>query len=200
MRADDADEFVGGDDFGFLPELWEMALIAGNQVVRAGGVGAFQENVIGGVGRDLKRAGGRHEMSPVFEEPKKLLPESFANMKFRAREHGTVLREDRRRQVEAGRPGNGQKKNGALQPAGLSAADATMLVSRTKRRGSIQSCSTWPVRPYFLALLFRKAFFFPRAALMMRSIWRDERDVVSLRRDSSPMARRTSGSGEASRT
>jgi hypothetical protein len=28
MRADDADQFAGGDDFGFLPELWEMALIA----------------------------------------------------------------------------------------------------------------------------------------------------------------------------
>src|SRR5229473_3669324 len=59
MRPDDADEFAGADDFGFLPELWEVALIAGNQVVRAGGVGAFEENVIGGVGRDLKRAGGR---------------------------------------------------------------------------------------------------------------------------------------------
>ncbi len=85
MRPDDADKFAGGDDFGFLPELWEMALIAGDQVVRAGGVGAFEENVIGGVGRDLKRAGGRDEMAPVFEELKKLLPESFANMEFRAR-------------------------------------------------------------------------------------------------------------------
>jgi hypothetical protein len=32
MRADNADEFTRGDDFGFLPELWEMALIAGDQV------------------------------------------------------------------------------------------------------------------------------------------------------------------------
>ena len=37
MRPDDADKFAGADDFGFLPELWEMALIAGDQVVRAGG-------------------------------------------------------------------------------------------------------------------------------------------------------------------
>ena len=85
MRADDADQFAGGDDFGFLPELWEMALIAGDQVVRAGGIGAFEENVIGGVGRDLKQAGGRDEMGLVFEELKKLLPEPFANKKFRAR-------------------------------------------------------------------------------------------------------------------
>ena len=85
MRAGDADKFAGVDDFGSLPELWEMPLIAGDQVVRAGGVCAFEENVIGGVGRDLKRAGGRDEMAPVFEELKKLLPESFANMEFRAR-------------------------------------------------------------------------------------------------------------------
>ena len=154
MRADDADEFVGGDDFGFLPELWEMALIAGNRVVCAGGVGAFQENVIGGVGRDLKRAGGRHEMSPVFEEPKKLLPESFANMKFRAREHGTVLREDRRRQVEAGRPGNGQKKNGALQTGRLERGryDDVGIKDQTKGKH--------PVLLYMAgeALLFSAAF------------------------------------------
>jgi hypothetical protein len=85
MRSDDAHKFPGSDDFGFLPELWEVALIAGDQVVRAGGVGAFQENVIGGVGRDLEGAGGRDEMSPVFEELKKPLPEPFANMEFRSR-------------------------------------------------------------------------------------------------------------------
>lgn len=84
MRPDDADQFAGADDFSFLPELWEMALIAGDQIVRAGGVGAFEENVIGGVGRDLKRAGGHDEMGPLFEELKKLLPESFANLEFRA--------------------------------------------------------------------------------------------------------------------
>ena len=85
MRPDDADEFAGGDDFGFLPELWKMALIAGDQVVRAGGIGALEENVIGGVGRDLKRGGRRDETSPVFEELEKLMPEPFANMEFRAR-------------------------------------------------------------------------------------------------------------------
>jgi hypothetical protein len=85
MRPDDADQFAGADDFGFLPELWKVALIAGDQVIRASGVGAFKENIIGGVGRDLKRAEGRDEMSSVFEELKKLVPEPFANMEFRSR-------------------------------------------------------------------------------------------------------------------
>ena len=85
MGPDDADKFAGVDDFGFLPEPWEMALIAGDQIVRASGIGAFEENVIGEVGRNLKRAGGHDEMGPVFEELKKLAPESFANMEFRPR-------------------------------------------------------------------------------------------------------------------
>lgn len=85
MRPDDADEFAGSDDFGFLPELWEMPLIAGDQVVRASGIGTFEENVIGGVGRNLKPTRGHDEMGPVFEELKKLAPEPFANMELRAR-------------------------------------------------------------------------------------------------------------------
>jgi hypothetical protein len=55
MGPDDTDKFAGADDFGFLPELWEVALIAGDQVVRSGVVGAFKENVIGGIGSDLQR-------------------------------------------------------------------------------------------------------------------------------------------------
>ncbi len=85
MRPDDADKFAGADDFSFLPELWEMALIAGDQVVRTGGIGAFEGNIIGGVGCDLKGTGGRNEMSPVFEKLKELLPQSFAYTEFRAR-------------------------------------------------------------------------------------------------------------------
>jgi hypothetical protein len=122
MRPDDADEFAGSYDFGFLPELWEMALIAGDQVVRAGGIGAFEENIIGGVGGNLKRAGRRDEMSPVFEELKKLMPEPFANMEFSTRQNGTIFREDRRRQVEAGRLGKGQEEYRALQTARLERA------------------------------------------------------------------------------
>ena len=85
MRADDADEFARVDDFGFLPELWKMALIAGDQVIRAGSVGAFEENIIGGIGSDLKRARGRDEMGAISQKLKKLLPQPFANMKLGAR-------------------------------------------------------------------------------------------------------------------
>lgn len=83
MRADYTDEFAGSDDFSFLPELWEMPRIAGDQVVCTGGVGAFDKNVIGRIGRDLKQAGWRNGMGAVLEQLKKLLPEPFANLKFR---------------------------------------------------------------------------------------------------------------------
>ncbi len=85
MRPHDADKFAGADDFGFLPELWEMALIAGDQVVRTGGIGAFEENVIGGVGCDFEGTRGRDETGPIFQQLKKLPPKPFANMEFRAR-------------------------------------------------------------------------------------------------------------------
>jgi hypothetical protein len=55
MRGYDADEFAGSDYLGRLPELWKMPLVAGDQVVGAGGVGAFQELVVVGIPRDLER-------------------------------------------------------------------------------------------------------------------------------------------------
>jgi hypothetical protein len=69
-------------------------------------------------------------------------------------------------------------------PSGLSAADTTMLVSRTRRSGSI----------------YRFFFFSVRYSLTIWSIWRGVSLLVPLRFDSSPMTRSTSGSGAASFT
>ena len=84
MRPDDADKFARIDHFRFFPEVWKMALIIRDQVVGAGRVGAFEENVIRGVRCDFEGTAGCDEMIPVFEELKKLLPESFPDMEFRA--------------------------------------------------------------------------------------------------------------------
>jgi hypothetical protein len=43
-------ELAGSDDFGLFPEWGEMAGVAGDLVVGAGGVGAFEEDVVVGVG------------------------------------------------------------------------------------------------------------------------------------------------------
>jgi len=47
------------------------------------------------------------------------------------------------------------------KPRGLSAADTTIFVSRTKRRGSIQPslALAWPVRLYLLTLPFQTSLF-----------------------------------------
>src|ERR1700682_2754130 len=55
----------------------------------------------------------------------------------------------------------GRRRTLRGKPRGFSAADTTILVSRTKRRGSIQSLLSlaWPVMLYFLAVLFRTSLF-----------------------------------------
>ncbi len=55
MRGYENDELAGRDDLGFFPEAWEMALVAGDEIVRAGGVGTFDEDVVARIGGDLKR-------------------------------------------------------------------------------------------------------------------------------------------------
>jgi hypothetical protein len=50
-----------------------MLLIAGNQVVRARSIGAFDKHIVVRVAADFKAAGGRHNMAMIFDELKQLL-------------------------------------------------------------------------------------------------------------------------------
>ncbi len=94
MRGDDIDELAGRDDFGFLPELGKMALVAGDEVVGTGGIGTFEEDIVGGIGSDLKGLRGRDEVGAVSDELKELNAEAFANEEFRARQDCAVFRKD----------------------------------------------------------------------------------------------------------
>jgi len=60
-------ELAGSDDFGLFPEWGEVARVAGDQVVGAGGVGAFEEDVVVGVGGGLYAAGWRDQVGAVVE-------------------------------------------------------------------------------------------------------------------------------------
>jgi hypothetical protein len=53
MWGYDANEFTGSNYLSLLPEPGKMALVASDQVVDAGGVGAFEELVVAGILRDL---------------------------------------------------------------------------------------------------------------------------------------------------
>jgi hypothetical protein len=43
MRGSQTDELARSDDLGLFPELREMPLIASDEVIRVGGVGAFEK-------------------------------------------------------------------------------------------------------------------------------------------------------------
>jgi len=115
---------VGSDDFGFLPKFGKVALVAGYEIVRAGGIGAFEEDVVGGVGGDLQRLRGGDEMGAVLKELKELKPESSTYAEFRAPQDGPVFRKNRGRHAETSRLGDGEQQHGTLQTI------------RLKRRGN----------------------------------------------------------------
>jgi len=94
VGAYDADEFAGRDYLGLLPELWEMALVAGDQVVGAGGVGTFQEFVVVGILRYLKRTGRGHDLRMVLDELEEVLPKASTDIEFRTRQDFPVFREN----------------------------------------------------------------------------------------------------------
>src|SRR5258708_18390222 len=94
VRGDDIDELAGRDDLGFLPELGKMALVAGYEVVGTGGIGTFEEDIVAGVGGDLKGWRGRDEVGAVSDELKEVKAEPFANAEVRARHDRAVLRKD----------------------------------------------------------------------------------------------------------
>jgi len=53
VRSNDVKKFSGADDLGTLPELRKMSLVARNQVISPGGIGAFNKDIVCGIGTDL---------------------------------------------------------------------------------------------------------------------------------------------------
>ena len=79
MRSYERDEFAGSNNFGLLPELWEMALIARHKIIGAGCIRAFQEDVVVGIACNFQIAGWNHGVTVVFDQLKQLLAEALAN-------------------------------------------------------------------------------------------------------------------------
>jgi hypothetical protein len=119
MRRNDLHEFAGGDDFRFLPERGEMADVAGNKIVGACGVGAFDEDVVAGIAGDLKWVRGSNQFGATGDELKELNPQAFADAKFRTREDGSIFEKDRRGDEKAGGLGESEDEDSALESVGL---------------------------------------------------------------------------------
>jgi hypothetical protein len=67
MGSHQAHELTRVDDLGLLPELWEMPLIAGNEVVRARNVGAFDEHIVVRVAGHFKAARWGNDMAVILD-------------------------------------------------------------------------------------------------------------------------------------
>ena len=80
-----------------------MPLIAGNQVVRARRIGAFEKHIVIGVTGDFKAARRADNIAVVSDELQQLLANPFANTQFLTREHIRVSLQDGVRHVEARR-------------------------------------------------------------------------------------------------
>jgi hypothetical protein len=94
MGSHYAQELTRVDDLGLLPILREMPLIAGNEVVGAGGVGTFDKHVVVRVAGHFKAARLGDNMAVVLDKLQQLLPDAPANMKVRTWEHARILLQD----------------------------------------------------------------------------------------------------------
>ena len=58
VRGDDGHQLAAVDDFGVFPICGKVAAVAGEQVIGAGSVGAFEEDVVVGIAALGERDGG----------------------------------------------------------------------------------------------------------------------------------------------
>src|SRR5437879_13814185 len=114
MWSDDLHEFAGTNDPGLVRKGGEVAGIAGDEIVGAGGVSAFEKDVVGGIGRDLERMERNDEARAAGDELKKARAQALADRKFRACKHGAIFGKNWRRDKETGGLGESEKENGWL--------------------------------------------------------------------------------------
>ena len=183
MRRYDTHEFTGSDDLGLFPEPWKMPLVAGNQVVSAGGVSALQEVVVVRIPGDLEPTHWVHKLRMILYELEKLLAKASSDLEFPARKNFAVFRQNCIGDVEPGGFGQRNHKYCALKS-----------VRFQSRRNDDMCVDDEPERNH------RRFGFCARVALMTRSIWLDLSLFVPFRRDSIPISASTSGSGAARRT
>lgn len=183
MRRNQANEFSGCYDFGFLPESRKVPRIAGHQIVCSGSIGTFQEYVVIGVVCDFKAPCWSHDVTVALDKRQELLPKPFANTKLGAAKHIAVFLQDGAGHIETSRFGNGQEEDCARQPR------------RSDSSGNQDVCVNYQTEGKHHRFDFRD-----RDILIIWSIRREVNVLVPFRSDSSPMTLKTSGSGAASLT
>jgi hypothetical protein len=100
MRSDQCHEFAGSNDFGLLPELWEMALVARHKIIGSGGIRALQENVVIWIPRNVHLALGQYHVRTILDASKELLPQAPADFELWARQDNPIFRKNGRRYIQ----------------------------------------------------------------------------------------------------
>jgi hypothetical protein len=93
--------------------------ISCDEVVRASGIGTFDEDVVVRVGGNFETPPGNDKMTAIPDELQKLKTCPFTNSQLRSTKHIRVLVENGLRNVKARRFGDCDEKNCALQAIGL---------------------------------------------------------------------------------
>lgn len=119
MGRDETDKFTRSYDLRLFPEYREMPLIAGDQIVRASGIGTFQENVVIRIACDFESSSRSHKMTAIRNQLKHLLPKTFADSELPTGKNVAVLLENRLRNVQAGWFADRDQENCALQSGWL---------------------------------------------------------------------------------
>jgi len=94
MGSDEVEKLTRADHFGLFPESREVPLVPCYQIVRAGGVGAFQENIVVRVGRDRETPDGPNQMRVALNELEEAMTQAFANLQLRTRKDSFVFGEN----------------------------------------------------------------------------------------------------------
>ena len=82
MQCHKPDKLARGYDLGFLPESRKMPKIAGDQVIRAGNIGTFQEPITIGVACHFEAAGRSDGIAMIFDELQQLSPKTLADFEL----------------------------------------------------------------------------------------------------------------------
>ncbi len=96
-----------------------MLLIASNQVICAGLIGAFQKHIVIGIVCNCEPPGRRCYMTALLDELHELLPKAAANLKFGTGQHLAILRQDCPRNIPSSRLCSGKQQHRSLQSVWL---------------------------------------------------------------------------------
>ncbi len=96
VRRGQVDKVARRNDLCALPERGKMLLVACDEVVGAGGIGAFDKHVVIRVACHVKPTCRRDEMAAIPDQLQELKSKTFANGKLGAGKHVCIFFEDRR--------------------------------------------------------------------------------------------------------